>query len=101
MSICYAGGSLDARRRYHRHRRSPRSHDLGVAAWSDPSEEHRHVDLIHHGVELVERLIARRVLRHPVILDVAAIEVVERDAAHVECGGGGVGYLSAVRQGGV
>ena len=83
--------------------RSPCSHDLGVVAWRRQirSEEHRHVELIHHGVELIERLIARRVLRHPVILDVAEIEVVERDAAHVECGGRALEYLPAVRQEGV
>ncbi len=73
---------------------------LGVVARSGRlrSEEHRHINLINRGIELVERLSARRVLRHPEILDIAEIEVVERDAAYVECGRRALEYLPSGRK---
>src|ERR1700691_3620093 len=49
------------------------------------SKEHRHIDLIDGRVELVQWLVAGLItVRHAVILDIAEVQIVEGDAAHVE-----------------
>ena len=65
--------------RYPRDHCGARPDAVGVVARAGQfrSEEHRHIDLIDRGVEFVQRLRARQVLRHAVVLDVAKIEIVE------------------------